>query len=80
MQLPNGARMMIDCGGGNDHWPSMLLKHHKITANENPVPIPNKPHVKHALDNLVITHPHGDHLSDILAIHDEVGFFHLTGG
>lgn len=70
IQLPNGAKMMIDCGGGDNHWPSLLLKHYKVTKNEKSVSIPNKPEVKHGLDMLVITHPHGDHFSDIQSIHD----------
>src|SRR3989338_11141679 len=80
LQLPNGARMMIDCGGGEDQWPSKLLKYYKVTKTDSPVPIPNRPDVQCGIDNLVITHPHGDHISDIKAIHDEIGFFLLTGG
>ncbi len=79
IELPNGARMMIDCGCGENHWPSKLLKHYKITKNENPVSIPND-NRKYGLDNLVLTHPHGDHIADIEAIHDEIGFYLLTGG
>ena len=78
IELPNGARMMIDCGCGEDHWPARLLKHYKVTKTQNPVPIPNDSK-KYGLDNLVITHPHGDHIMDIEAIHDEIGFFLLTG-
>jgi beta-lactamase superfamily II metal-dependent hydrolase len=77
VELPNGARMMIDCGCGEDHWPSKLLNYYKVNK-DNPVPIPNHPS-GYALDNLVITHPHGDHIGDIEAIHDEIGFFLLTG-
>lgn len=76
-ELPNGARMMIDCGGA-DHFPSKLFKYHQITKSESPAPIPNHP-TGYALDNLIITHPHGDHIEDIEAIHDEIGFFLLTG-
>lgn len=75
--LPNGARMMIDCGGQNS-WPSKLLKHFRVTKYDNPAPIPNH-RTGYALDTLVITHPHGDHIEDIEAIHDEIGFFLLTG-
>lgn len=75
--LPNGARMMIDCGGDN-HWPSKLLKYSGITASGNSVNIPNVSR-KYGLDNLVISHPHGDHFSDIIAIHDDIRFYSLTG-
>lgn len=78
IELPNGARMMIDCGCGEDHWPSKLLKYYKVNKVENPAPIPNHPS-GYAIDNLVISHPHGDHIGDIEAIHDEIGFFLLTG-
>ncbi len=62
LQLPNGANMMIDCGG-DQHWPSKLLKHYNVSQ----------------LDKLVISHPHGDHISDIKAIHDEIKFSWLRG-
>ena len=77
LRLPNGARMMIDCGGGDNHWPSLLLKHSRITAADSPIPIPGR---AYGIDNLVITHLHGDHISDIKAIHEQIGFFILTGG
>ncbi len=77
-ELPNGARMMIDCGCGDDHWPSRLLKHYKLTKGENPAPIPNHPSL-YALDKLVISHPHGDHFADIESIHDDIGFCWLVG-
>lgn len=79
IQLPNGARMMIDCGCGTDHWPSKMLKSYGITADSNPVAIPDIKK-KYGIDNLVITHPHGDHIADIAAIHDDIGFYMLTGG
>ncbi len=79
IELPNGARMMIDCGCGEDHWPSKLLKYYGITKKDNPMTIPNDRR-KYGLDNIVITHPHGDHISDIQSIHDEIGFYLLTGG
>jgi len=79
LELPNGSKMMIDCGGGADNWPSRLLKHFRITKKESPVNIPGVSG-KYALDNLVISHPHGDHISDIEAIHDEIGFYLFTGG
>lgn len=78
VELPNGARMMIDCGCGDNHWPSTLLKKYDITQ-KNPVQIPDDSR-RYGLDNLVITHPHGDHLADIQRIRDEIGFFLLTGG
>jgi len=78
MELPNGARMMIDCGCGEDHWPSLLLKYHKITRVENPTPYSTE-YSKYGLDKLVISHPHGDHLTDIESIHDEIGFQWLVG-
>lgn len=78
LELPNTARMMLDCGGGEERWPSRLLKHYKLTKGENPAPIPNHPNL-YALDNLLISHPHGDHFSDIQAIHDDIGFCWLTG-
>jgi len=78
VQFPNGARMMIDCGAGNNNWPSTLLSHYKITRANSPIPVePNAS--KYALDNLVISHPHGDHISDIENIHKEIGFYWLTG-
>lgn len=76
--LPNGARMLIDCGCGSDHWPSTLLSSCGITP-ENPAQIPGE-NRRYGLDSLVITHPHGDHISDIQRIHDQVGFYLLTGG
>jgi competence protein ComEC len=78
-ELPNGARMMIDCGCGEDHWPSTLLKKYDITQGGKPVQIPGDDR-RYGIDNLVITHPHGDHLADIQRIRDEVGFFLFTGG
>lgn len=79
IQLPNGGRMMIDCGGGGNSWPSRMLKYYKVTKDQSPVPIPE---IKsnYGIDNLVITHPHGDHLSDITSIYDDIGFYLLTGG
>ncbi len=71
--LPNGARMMIDCGG-SQNWASKVLKHYNITKEGAPNPW------GYALDKLVITHPHGDHISDIISIHDEIGFKWLRGG
>ena len=79
IELPNGARMMIDCGCGDDHWPSRLLKHYEVTKTKKPVPIPNDKR-PYGLDELVISHPHGDHFADIEAIHDEIGFFLFAGG
>jgi beta-lactamase superfamily II metal-dependent hydrolase len=78
VELPNGARMMIDCGCGDNHWPSTLLKKYDITQ-KNPVQIPGESR-HYGLDNLIITHPHGDHLADIQRIRDEVGFYLFTGG
>lgn len=77
--LPNGARMMIDCGGGDNNWPSKMLKYYEISKTDNPAAIPNESK-KYGLDSLTITHPHGDHIGDIEAIHDEIGFFMLRGG
>jgi beta-lactamase superfamily II metal-dependent hydrolase len=79
IELPNGARMMIDCGGGDNNWPSKLLTHYNVTKSLSPVPLPT-PTGAYGLDSLVITHPHGDHISDIAAIHDSIGFQLLTGG
>jgi beta-lactamase superfamily II metal-dependent hydrolase len=72
IELPNGARMMIDCGGAQN-WASKLLKYYEVTKIKKPV------RTGYALDKLVISHPHGDHLSDIAAIHDEIGFYLLRG-
>lgn len=41
VELPNGAGMMIDCGCGDNHWSSTLLKKYDITQN-NPVQIPSE--------------------------------------
>ena len=71
-ELPNGARMMIDCGG-SQNWASKMLKHYNITKKGAPNPW------GYALDKLVITHPHGDHISDIISIHDDIGFNWLIG-
>lgn len=79
ISLPNNARMMIDCGCGDDHWPSKMLNHYKINKVDRPVHIPGEDH-PYGLDKLVITHPHGDHISDIQAIHDEIGFWLFRGG
>jgi len=76
IELPNGARMMIDCGCGPDHWPSTLLRYFNITR-QFPVSIPGV-RQQYGLDNLVISHPHGDHIADIERI-DEIGFYLLTG-
>lgn len=79
IQFPNGARMMIDCGGGDNNWPSKLLSHSNITREAAPIPLEGIGN-KYALDNLLISHPHGDHLSDIESIHKKIGFYSLTGG
>ncbi|NLD25859.1 MAG: hypothetical protein GX661_00710 [Acholeplasmataceae bacterium] len=78
MQLPNGSRMMIDCGCTEDHWPSRLLKYYSV-SKEKPISIPGVTG-DFGIDNLVISHPHGDHIADIKAIHDEVKFYLLSGG
>jgi len=78
ISLPNDARMMIDCGCSDDHWPSKMLNYYKINKLVNPVNIPGE-EFKYGLDKLVITHPHGDHISDIETIHDEIGFCWLCG-
>jgi competence protein ComEC len=78
IELPNGAKMMIDCGCGKYNWPSKLLKYSKKNGITGLTSIPNQSY-KYGLDNLVITHPHCDHIGDIEAIHDEIGFFSLTG-
>ncbi|MCK5581753.1 MAG: MBL fold metallo-hydrolase [Candidatus Omnitrophica bacterium] len=62
LELPNGAKMMIDCGG-DQNWPSRLLRHYNVSQ----------------LDKLVISHPHGDHISDIEAICDDIKFTWLVG-
>ena len=79
IELSNGARIMIDCGCSLNHWPSKLLKHFNVTAEGKPVPIPDEKR-KFGLDKLVISHPHGDHIADIKAIHDEIKFCWLRGG
>ena len=71
--------MMIDCGGGDNNWPSKLLSHYNITRKAKPIPVQVN-EKKYALDNLVISHPHGDHLSDIENIRKKIGFYSLTGG
>lgn len=76
--LPNGCRIMIDCGGGSDNWPSKLLNAYKINKKEDT--IPTNGGTKFGIDALVISHPHGDHLSDITDIHDTIGFRTLYGG
>jgi len=78
IELPNEARLMIDCGCGENQWPSKILNYYKINKSNNPVPIPND-NRKYGLDKLLITHPHGDHIANIEAIHDEIGFFFLVG-
>ncbi|MEN8134309.1 MAG: MBL fold metallo-hydrolase [Thermodesulfobacteriota bacterium] len=78
IDMPNGARMMIDCGCGEDHWPSTLLKHYNVTK-DNPVPILEEDRA-YGIDELVISHPHGDHIADIKNIRDEIGFYLLSGG
>lgn len=77
IEMPNGARMMIDCGCGADHWPSTLLKYYRV-GPDNPAAIPYAAR-RYGLDNLVITHPHGDHITDLRSIRDDVGFHSLTG-
>lgn len=77
IELPNGARMMIDCGGGNNHWPSKMLKNSRICKGNSLVP---NIEWDFALDSLVISHPHLDHYSDISALNDEIGFYLFTGG
>ena len=79
LELPNGARMMIDCGGEDDQWPVKMLNYYKRTKEKGPVAIPTKPNVKFGIDNLLISHPHGDHIYCIEAIHEEIDFFSLTG-
>jgi len=78
IELPNGARMMIDCGCAESHWPSKMLNFYNINKTSSPVPIPNV-EKKYGLDKLVITHPHGDHIADIEAIHDQIAFYFLVG-
>lgn len=65
--------MMIDCGGSMN-WASKMLRYYNITKDKKPNPW------GFALDKLVISHPHGDHLADIVAVHDEIGFKWLVGG
>lgn len=77
IELPNEAKIMIDCGG-YDKWPSKVLKYYKVTKTDNPVPLPNVTE-KYGLDMLVISHPHGDHIADIVSIHDDIGFYLLSG-
>jgi beta-lactamase superfamily II metal-dependent hydrolase len=77
IELPNGARMMIDCGCGVDHWPSTLLKHFNVTA-DYPADIPDETN-KYGIDKLIISHPHGDHIADIESIRDEIKFYMLVG-
>ncbi|AKB56850.1 ComEC/Rec2 family competence protein [Methanosarcina barkeri] len=79
IELPNGARMMIDCGSGDDHWPSKFLNNYHKINKSNPVPASNN-FLNCGLDRLVITHPHGDHIGDIEAIYKEIGFYLFTGG
>jgi beta-lactamase superfamily II metal-dependent hydrolase len=79
IELPNGARLMIDCGSGGNNWPSKLLKHYKITKSEKSVSIPEITD-SYGIDNLIISHPHTDHFSDLKAIHDDIGFYLLSGG
>jgi len=79
IQMPNEARMMIDCGCGDSHWPSKMLMHYKISRGQNPIPIDDG-HNKYALDELIISHPHGDHLGDIEEVHKRIGFYMLAGG
>lgn len=78
IELPNGARMMIDCGCGDEHWPSKMLNYYKINKTSRPVSIPGEER-KYGLDKLIITHPHGDHIADIEAIHDQIAFCWLQG-
>lgn len=75
--MPNGARMMIDCGCGEDHWPSTLLKYCNITS-DNPVNIPDENN-KYGIDKLIISHPHGDHIADIKNISENIKFYMLVG-
>jgi len=70
--------MMIDCGCGANHWPSTLLLESGISPDK-PAEIPGEER-SYGIDNLVITHPHGDHIADIKRIHENVRFFLLTGG
>jgi hypothetical protein len=69
---------MIDCGGGNDNWPSRLLNANRINNKEDT--IPTNDGSKYGIDALVVSHPHGDHLSDLASIHDTIGFRTLYGG
>lgn len=77
IELPNGAKIMIDCGSGDDQWPSKFLNHYQINKS-NPAPIPNC-YGSYGLDRLVITHPHGDHIGDIETIYKEIGFYLFAG-
>ncbi|MBE7415395.1 MAG: hypothetical protein HS130_09295 [Deltaproteobacteria bacterium] len=72
--FPNDARLMIDCGG-NDCWPSLLLTHLGFTKKRNPIP-----GNRYALDKLIISHPHGDHITDLKNIYEKIGFRTLLGG
>jgi competence protein ComEC len=76
--FPNGAKMLIDCGDSGDHWPSRLLKHTGLTRPGGRTP--GEEERKDILDYLVITHPHADHMEDIEAIYNNVGFRWFQGG
>ena len=79
LELPNGAKMMIDCGGA-DNWPSRLLKYCGRTREKGTAKVSEAQNKgPYGLDKLVISHLHGDHLSDIAAIHGDIGFHYLTG-
>jgi hypothetical protein len=78
VHLPNGSNMMIDCGCGPNHWPSTVLCHFGITKAKCPAPIPGVT-AAYALDKLLISHPHGDHLADIRRIKQLIGFYLFVG-
>lgn len=80
VELPNGARMMIDCGSGGDMSPYKLLTYYSLTRTSNKAISYDGYSSKYVLDKLVISHPHGDHLSDIIDVNDKLGFFLFVGG
>jgi len=57
VRAPSGATLAIDCGKGEDFSPSLYVRENELTPSERGAERP--------ISELVLTHPHDDHIEDI---------------